>query len=1110
MAYSTDGGATWAFAGGIGAFSYIYRILIDPSNPSVVFAASYWGDIYRSTDGGLNWTVAHNPAGTLRLYDLEFKPGDSNIVYATGQGIMLKSTDNGLTWNTVTTGTWGGGYLMMGVTPNDPNYLYVLEENQGGFGALHLSTNNAASFTVRSSDNANNNNIMGYDLLSKGGQAPRDMDVVVSPTNKNEVHVAGIMTFKSTDTGLNWTQTTHWVISNPLPFIHADVDILIYQGNTLYCGTDGGIFMSKDQGSSFIDRTQGLGIRQLYRIGASQSDPGRVSGGSQDNGTGVLKGGVWYDFMGADGMETFIDFSDADKIYGSVQFGLLYKSTDGGVTAGPTTQTEGGANGDWITPVEQDPSVSGTIYQAKTQLHKSTDEGNTWTAISPALGGGNLAQELALAPSDNQTIYLAYSTSMHVTTNGGATWTAINPSASYSNINYISVHPTNPQRLIVALSGASERYVESTNGGATWTDITYNLPALGANCAIYDGSTDDGIYVGMAPGIYYKDNTSPTSWTLRTNGLPNVDVRELEIACEKLYAGTYGRGLWEASMDNPVDPCNTCTAVVTQTGDSGQGSLREAIDCVNADPVLDMITFNIPGAGPHIINPLSQLPFIVDADVVIDGTTQPGWTMGNIVIDAAGLTGAWGLVALADGFELYGMKVQGFDNGGIGFISNNAIIGEVNKGNVLAGNIGYGMISQESDNVKVYANHIGVLEDGITMAGNGIEGYWGVGSTNVEIGKAGGGNIISANDGPGIYLGLAGYPKDSTYMIHYNYIGTNASGANLGNLGAGVTHEAGTPAENIDIYYNQIAYNDVGIWCFDANNVFWDPYENTYYCNIVDDIAMQSGANNNMQPPVITLAHPSVIEGTAQPNAFIEVRYIDTSCPSMPCQGRTLLGFVNADANGDWMMTGTYTAGASIKATQSVNTTDWTTSAFATCALLDDCPANLFLPNNYANVLDFEVSNIIEADNVISGAGTDVTYDAGNYIELFPDFEVVLGAEFHAFIDGCGNLLTDEEDDELKTKGKEENSRKELLTKNNKGIPLPNIGDKPTRALVPIRLKTMDITFTDTADNEILRTTDYTSLRDAVLYESLAPGTYKVIIKTGNRQQLQWLTIAQE
>src|SRR3989442_1046304 len=65
------------------------------------------------------------------------------------------------------------------------------------------------------------------------------------------------------------------------------------------------------------------------------------------------------------------------------------------------------------------------------------------------------------------------------------------------------------------------------------------------------------------------------------------------------------------------------TFTVTNTNDSGDGSLRWAITNANGTAGTDLIAFNISGTGVQTITPLSSLPYITDP-VTIDGYTQPG------------------------------------------------------------------------------------------------------------------------------------------------------------------------------------------------------------------------------------------------------------------------------------------------------------------------------------------------------------------------------------------------------------------------------------------------------------------------------------------------------
>src|SRR5260370_17654962 len=73
----------------------------------------------------------------------------------------------------------------------------------------------------------------------------------------------------------------------------------------------------------------------------------------------------------------------------------------------------------------------------------------------------------------------------------------------------------------------------------------------------------------------------------------------------------------------------TATFVVTNTADSGPGSLRQAILDANTKPGPDVIAFRI-GSGMQTISPLSPLPFVTDA-LLIDVTTQPGFADSPLI-----------------------------------------------------------------------------------------------------------------------------------------------------------------------------------------------------------------------------------------------------------------------------------------------------------------------------------------------------------------------------------------------------------------------------------------------------------------------------------------------
>jgi len=547
---SEDAGATWNFFADQGS-GVTNKILIHPTNTDIIFLSNSQSGIYGTTDGGTTWNDLI--PSESRGYDIEFKPGDTNTVYASGLDMHV-SNDGGLTFTTISGFT--GSQKMMGVSIDDPNIVYVVEASGGEFNAFYKSENSGASFTQL---NHAGRNYFGYDTagFDPGGQAPRDMDVTVNPNDVNEVHIAGILTWRSTDGGVTFNCTADWIpgsaANQNIGYHHADVDILEFVGTTLYVGSDGGIFKAEDTANVnpdyYEDLTPGVGIRQFYRIGISQTVDPVITGGSQDNGTSFYTSAEgWRDWLGADGMEGFIDKDDTQVMYGTSQFGQIYRTDDGGQSLNYPSEP-GPGSGNWVTPFEQDPIVSNTIYLGYNQVFKSNNKGNTWSAISQNFG--NSLDELKIAPSNNQIIYASVGSVLYRTQDGGATaWETMTPPAGL--INSIAVHPNNPDLIAVATNSGNKVSV-SQDGGETWQGYRLNLPNFSSLAVVWDNHENDGLYVGMDYGIYYIDN-SFDEWQPYATNLPNVIINELEInqADGNIYAGSYGRGLWVSPKLDPI------------------------------------------------------------------------------------------------------------------------------------------------------------------------------------------------------------------------------------------------------------------------------------------------------------------------------------------------------------------------------------------------------------------------------------------------------------------------------------------------------------------------------------------------------------------------------
>lgn len=544
---STDSGAVWTQVGNAGN-SNVLKILVHPTDSNVIFASVQSSGLFKSEDGGTTWTnvVSGNS------FDVEFDKNDSSIMFASGTSVH-RSTDGGDTFTVITGFT--SGPKMIGVSEADSDKVYIVEASGSSFGNFYKSSDNG--LTYRRVEHGSKN-YFGYesDGSDNRGQAPRDMGITVSPTNADEVHIAGINSWKSTDGGTTFNITSQWVpqtaASENIGYCHADIDDIEFVGDNLYVISDGGIFVAEDTSlvtsNYYRDLTEGMGIRQFYLMGVSQTDPVVVSAGAQDNGSSVYRSdGTWADWLGADGFESIIDVNDSNTIYGTIYNGSMYRSTNQGSSyiSLPRPEVSG-----WVTPLEQD--TSGSLYFGGRRVHKSTNGGTVWNPISQNFG--NLTDQVKIAPSNNKVIYASSGAALYKAVNGGddnETWVSLN---GYSgSINSIAIHPSDPDKVAIAVTGASEKVYLSTDGGTTWTGYSDNLPNFTAYALVWDDNGRDGLYLGMNYGVYYIDNQF-TEWNLYNNKLPNVRVTELEVnyADNNLYVSTYGRGIWRSPRSNGV------------------------------------------------------------------------------------------------------------------------------------------------------------------------------------------------------------------------------------------------------------------------------------------------------------------------------------------------------------------------------------------------------------------------------------------------------------------------------------------------------------------------------------------------------------------------------
>jgi len=382
---------------------------------------------------------------------------------------------------------------------------------------------------------------------------------------------------------------------------------------------------------------------------------------------------------------------------------------------------------------------------------------------------------------------------------------------------------SSPQLSRVTFESSTDNvnYIVLGNGtptGSSWTLTGLGLPT-GQNLYIrargyYRGGLQDGSesITESVRNAFFVAGPTATSTQTNTPTLTPTDTAT-------------------ATATSTLTPTNTATAtptaapctVVTNTSDSGSGSLRDALNCANTTPGTDTISFNIVGAGVQTISPLSGLPAITEA-VIIDGTTQSGFS-GTPLIELNGTSVGGsidGLSITAGGSTIRALIINNFGGDGIqitaatgantitgcyigtnaagtasasndqnGILINgspNNIIGGMtaNLRNVISGNgvngfhDGVEITGEAADGNQIIGNYIGLGSNGTTDVGNagsGVRILSGsdstvIGGTTTTAGTAPG-NVISGNGQQGIYIS----GSTSTAMsVRGNIVGLQANG----------------------------------------------------------------------------------------------------------------------------------------------------------------------------------------------------------------------------------------------------------------------------------------------------------------------------------------------
>ena len=601
---TTDGGRTWSHVG-LKETRYIGEIRIHPNNPDLVYVAAL-GHIYgpnpergvfRSADGGASWEnvlFRSNKAGAV---DLSMDPSNPRILYASiweayrnfwtlssggPDSGLYRTRDGGDTWEDLSAcpGLPEGikGKIGVAASPVKSGRVWaIIEAEKRG---LYRSDDSGDTWELLTDH---------HDLIHRPFYY---CHVFADPQDSETVYVTNLKMWKSTDGGRTFTQ-----ITTPHGDNH-DLWIDPQNPQRMIEGNDGGACVSFNGGQTWSTIYNQL-TSQFYRVTTDTRFPYQVYGTQQDNSSITVPsateyGGIPWSHCYPVGTGESGDIAVHPEDPNIAYVGAIGSSPGGNgvlqrydhrtrqlrlVNAWPEDYF-GWAPKDlkyrfsWTYPILFSPHDPNVLYIAGNRIFRSTDEGNSWEAISPDLSrndpstlgpsGGPLTHDnsgaegygtvyaFAESPHEQGEFWAGSDDGLiHISRDNGDTWQDITPPdvEAFTLIGKIEVSPHATGTAWVAATryklDDNKPYLYLTEDyGQTWQNICANFPQDAFTRVIREDPVRPGLlYVATETGLYISLDRG-THWKRLQNNLPVVPIYDLVIKDDDLVAATHGRSFW--------------------------------------------------------------------------------------------------------------------------------------------------------------------------------------------------------------------------------------------------------------------------------------------------------------------------------------------------------------------------------------------------------------------------------------------------------------------------------------------------------------------------------------------------------------------------------------
>ena len=351
---SVDNGQSWElvigpsqpWSGGAG-WSLIDKLEADRVDPNKLWVAANL-----TSGSGLRWHISGSdqfvaptgvPNTVCRALEIS---SDGQVMLATfGSNQAYISNDFGATFGSIPQGSGEGllpsanvGRLEFAISPDNPDFMFAMAATgSGSMNGVFASTNRGNTWSRVWPPNFGPNAVPELDLFGSNGQGFYDNVLAVRPGQPNTVWAGGVELWQVTTDGQPIQLAIPFDFPGCFTCVHADVHDITWtpDGQTVYVGTDGGIYKSLNGGQLFTSHNFGLNITQFYEMAFSPKGP--VLGGTQDNGTIYipLVGGntelQGRAARGGDGFGTDISQIDPTIMFATLYFGDLQRTNDEGI-----------------------------------------------------------------------------------------------------------------------------------------------------------------------------------------------------------------------------------------------------------------------------------------------------------------------------------------------------------------------------------------------------------------------------------------------------------------------------------------------------------------------------------------------------------------------------------------------------------------------------------------------------------------------------------------------------------------------------------------------------------------------------------------------------------